>query len=994
MSEIERIRAFLRSVRRRALLASGLRAGGLTLAGVLAALLVLALGAVQIGPAAFWPTVTTLVLILLTGVGVALGAVVPRRRFRSPRAVAALVGKRHPPLASDLISAVELDVPADQPTPHGGSPALAQAFHATVAASVAALDPRRLVPLRPAAHAGLAAAGALVLFAAALALGPAARRGLDLLTRHPTRFEGAAIAREPLIGDVKLTYAYPAYTGLPSRIVEGSTGDIVALKGTKVSLEAKVLRRATEALILLGERGEKGELPVRLDGEKLEATFALDESGSYRVWLAPFLGRPVREERSHRLVVEADRPPEVEIIGPADRLQLEAPRPIEVAYSARDDFGLDMVDLVYRVDDGPEERIPLKQPAGARAAQGKTVFEPGSASLVPGARVAYRVEARDRDAVSGAKSGSSRTLYVIIQNPRESLDEQLAREKEILDRLLEVLADRLEMNEPGARTVDSLELLARWAAVHEAEEAHVALLGRVIDDMRRSASAGKALAAALAGIGDRLGRQLRDESKLLAAVRARADEGALASGHFSRLQAAAPRHIQELEQAVLQLDDLIGRQRLEDLASLGRDLTAAFKRLQDLLERYNATKDEALRRQLEREIRDLRARIEELARKIAETRARNEVSTEWQNMPDMREALEKVNRLDSLLERGDPKSLEQALAELGRSLESLREMLDKNAGDFGNERFAQENKAVAEAMKKLGDLEGDQRGVAGDSQKLAAEVDAEMTRRMEAQMKEFLAKAKEKLEAFRKKAAAPTPRELGEAGAEEQQRAQEAGKQLWRLLPAQEWAEAKKELEKAQSAARRANKAAEERAASRPSEALEAFAGEMAEAGRLAQELAQDLDRMMPRPQEAMSPGQRQQTQDLAGRQRSIEERARQLADEMARRGSQMPDERAEGELRSIGEQMGQAGQEFDRGVPREGHGKAEEAADRLAKLRDSMGQRPMGSGRHREPVRIPGADESKAPREWRQELLEAMRGKAPERFREEVRRYYEELVK
>ena len=64
---------------------------------------------------------------------------------------------------------------------------------------------------------------------------------------------------------------------------------------------------------------------------------------------------------------------------------------------------------------------------------------------------------------------------------------------------------------------------------------------------------------------------------------------------------------------MLLLDDLIGRQRLEDLAALGRDLTNAYKRLQDLLARYNATKDEALRRQLEREMRDLRARIEELA---------------------------------------------------------------------------------------------------------------------------------------------------------------------------------------------------------------------------------------------------------------------------------------------------------------------------------------------------------------------------------------------
>ena len=55
---------------------------------------------------------------------------------------------------------------------------------------------------------------------------PSVRSGLSLLVRHPTRFEGAAISAEPLIGDVRLTYIYPAYTGLPRRVIEGSTGDV------------------------------------------------------------------------------------------------------------------------------------------------------------------------------------------------------------------------------------------------------------------------------------------------------------------------------------------------------------------------------------------------------------------------------------------------------------------------------------------------------------------------------------------------------------------------------------------------------------------------------------------------------------------------------------------------------------------------------------------------------------------------------------------------
>jgi hypothetical protein len=59
------------------------------------------------------------------------------------------------------------------------------------------------------------------------------------------------------------------------------------------------------------------------------------------------------------------------------------------------------------------------------------------------------------------------------------------------------------------------------------------------------------------------------------------------------------------------------------------------------------------------------------------------------------------------------------------------------------------------------------------------------------------------------------------------------------------------------------------------------------------------------------------------------------------------------------------------------------------------MQERSMsGSRAKHDPVRIPGADESTAPRAWRQELMDAMKEKAPERFRDEVRRYYEELVK
>ena len=46
------------------------------------------------------------------------------------------------------------------------------------------------------------------------------------------------------------------------------------------------------------------------------------------------------------------------------------------------------------------------------------------------------------------------------------------------------------------------------------------------------------------------------------------------------------------------------------------------------------------------------------------------------------------------------------------------------------------------------------------------------------------------------------------------------------------------------------------------------------------------------------------------------------------------------------------------------------------------------------EKVEIPGAEAHRISEEFRKDLLEAMKQGAPERYKNEVQRYYEELVK
>jgi hypothetical protein len=379
-------------------------------------------------------------------------------------------------------------------------------------------------------------------------------------------------------------------------------------------------------------------------------------------------------------------------------------------------------------------------------------------------------------------------------------------------------------------------------------------------------------------------------------------------------------------------------------------------------------------------------------------KARNEVSHDFMNLPDTRKAMEQATKLDSLLAQGDVRSLDEALSQLGESLGNLRDLLDGQATGFGNARFPQENRALAELSRKLGDLEGDQRQVAGDGLSLAKEVDAELGRRMEARQADFLARAKQKLEQIQRKVPGSVPRELSSSAESATEGARESVRQLRRLLPSREWSEASREAERLVGSLAHLQRASGRSVlqSRSPSPGLLGFESQVGDALGLARELAADLNRLVPRGSDVMSAEQRARTEGLSQRQSSVEERTRGLSRDLKGRTESTPGaEDAAKDLQEIADQMRQAGDDLRQGSAHEGAGRSEEAAQRLARLRQSLGRKSVeGSRASREPVRIPDADASKAPREWRQELMEAMREKAPEKFRDEVRRYYEDLVR
>jgi hypothetical protein len=124
-------------------------------------------------------------------------------------------------------------------------------------------------------------------------------------------------------------------------------------------------------------------------------------------------------------------------------------------------------------------------------------------------------------------------------------------------------------------------------------------------------------------------------------------------------------------------------------------------------------------------------------------------------------------------------------------------------------------------------------------------------------------------------------------------------------------------------------------------------------------------------------------------------------------------DPETEQQLERARQDMEQAGQRLKGKEPGKGYSEQQGALEALKGLQQQMQQqggkgsgkkgglpRPIGRrqgngrGLDHEKVDIPDEDPSRSSRELRKDVMDAMKQGAPERYKEQVKRYYEELVR
>ena len=938
-----------------------------------------------------------------------------RRELGDDTRVARYLSTRVPAASVDLLSAVELESALAHAPDF--SRELAQAFLVDVSNRAETLNLEGLVDARPARY----AAGALA--AALLTLG-----ALTLLT--PTGFwrrlsptagraaQPAETPREPITGEIAVTYHYPAYTGLSARTVEGTNGELSAPEGTRVDLSARADRPVEQAVLLVN--GAPVPLAVR-GGRDLSGGFLLTKSGSASFAYQDARGQETARGPQRPITVEPDAAPKVTLMLPAQELEVDPDQELVLKYEATDDYGLAGLKLVYRIDGKEEVQLPLPHDEGRRT-QGQHRWALKGLELAAGDRIAYFIQAEDNNAVRGAQKGVSRTHLLRIYNASEHRRDALVQVEALWERLLKQLADRMEG--PDTKPGQVPEAIAGQSAVDSQGIELAGQLQTAAQKLNRERDRSSALVAALANISRSYGKAVH----LTAQGRTLYNRYHLQTPDMGkRVSRLVGQEIAELEKDALYLEALLDRQRLEEMRHIAAELSQKRRELTSLIEQFQRTQDPKLQKQVLQEAQALKRRIQELMQRMGELS--KQIQDEHLNLEALRKMSQErdmqgqMDKVEKMLREGKTEDALLALQKLATQMDEMQKSLDQAQSDQGkvNPELVQKFRQFSDALEKM---ESEQRRVAQATQEIRDRYREKVKERLHAQGSALTPKLKKQADALVEELKGLNPQEMSSRAEEPLERALDELKNLRNALDVKDYDLAAESAERTQHAAEELSRFGEQQARldqyfeNPPSVKAQsrATANRLSQDAAKARDLNQQLQQLFPPPGSMLSEKDQGKLKQLSQKQHELADKGKGLEQKMEQLNQMAPVFGVQGSERMAGvtRRMGEADERLSAKDASRGYGAQKAALDGLEQLKQQMKQSQSGSGSGglpmpmmagnsegeggdaptSEKIEIPDQDQFQAPREFRKDLLDAMKQGTPERYKDQVKRYYEELVK
>jgi soluble cytochrome b562 len=811
----------------------------------------------------------------------------------------------------------------------------------------------------------------------------------------------------PEIANVQLVLYPPAYTGLTS--VTAPEGSIEGLKGSSLRLDAAVTKEVVKAEIVMDD-GKK--IPLKIDGRKLQANFVLFQSQSYRIAVEDahgFRNSPI----TYSLNVKPDGFPTVDLLRPTEDLEISGDEILTLEYSARDDFGIGEIALVTKIGDREDKIVLQKDEAKRLVLREQFKWDLGRLGLREGEEAIFVLQVFDNDTISGPKIGTSRSVRLKLKDLKGEHQQIAEMVRDLNQRMVDLLGDHLETPLPNEKSaVPAKEMEQRF------EQNLAEAVKRTEEIMRRTEKDRMSDFATWSDL-DALKRNLEFTRNELLAKQAQAasDEDKMKS----RDEISS-----ELERMSLLSEDISKRMKAQQVASAAQDLARSQERLMDALDKLQAG-DKNLDA-IMKQIADLAKTLASLQQSLSQMARLPDDFMNAENMQglgfdDMMRALDEIRKK---LMAGDIEGARQLARELFNQMAQMVAALQNAQRSAMNSGMGRMQGEMQRQTSELQEIARAQQEILVQTEGVNNAAMSERDAALKKKLDEFLAKAIAELgkltELFPDREGPDDPSLLTHL---DDATMNALLRNLIAKLNGKDFSGfhegdglARKELAKKRTAA-------QEPRAQRAETSLDAIKSE--------------LDALMKEPARGLTDAEKRELRDLAHRQDILKERTQNLHEKLEALFQLFPqlDPKIVQNIGEAGAAMGSAqgrlGQlDAPGAVPPErtalerlsqSQQQMQSAMQQMAQ-RGQLGNMPMtrlfrqgrflpyGSltplpgmpqfpefdiesgftGLDTEKFRLPGKDEYKAPRNFREEILESLKQGVPPQMKEQIERYFKNL--
>lgn len=814
------------------------------------------------------------------------------------------------------------------------------------------------------------------------------------------------------LADIEITLKYPEYTKLDPQIIQGSSGDIRAIKGTEVQFTAKPLNEFNKGSLII-ENGVS--VPVdKVDG-KIRSGFTILGNGSFSIKETT---KDLSSE-TYNIIVEQDIEPIVKISSPAGKIvELGSEEKIEIFYEAEDDFKISKLTLSWENQRNKSELpVPIRSEED-NSLEGRLTWGPSGIDPADGDTIKLRLLAYDNDSVSGPKLGVSNPITVKLKDARSKHKETLNFAEQLMEELIDILGDEITLSTWGqkdnisktseirTKIVDIDKILKEQKKLTQKIDHAANTLDITISSMAEDEYSDYTFFVGLTNMNIRI-NELLDERKYLIESFVKIDIG--------KLQRLMNREILEFEDDILLLDSMLKGDKLIDSLRSSNELLSEYKELSELLNQLDEDKNSEIAKQIQEKLNQIKELMSQLAKQM------NSLSGDIQEGFLNQDAFESLNmnsQLDQISQLAGEGKIEEALNMLASMSENLQNMiasLENGMQSFGSTMMAKEMSKLNELISRIENIEREE-SLLKDNTEALKESLLENPNLPGENIRDFINKEMKKTEQLsqhlnkaRTKIAKDSPQGTNPEGAYLIEKMIEKTEQLNNWLKAMDFNEASKNAKIIQESTLGLREMSNINYSS-----LGKASEEITKANNIAREINNDLKQF------AAKGNNNNKFADMAGSQDRIKGETGNLAEELSQSGSGLFVSPGLGEKIGQAENsMGNASQDLRQRLVSKAISNQEEALkalqdakqqaqDMLQQMQMSakgggssapmmLGQMQSGhspQGKDNRYVEIPAVDESQVGKEYKQNILEAMKGGSPEGYIELNKKYYDRIIK